>query len=829
MEISIGYWILEYGKVFCGYLFLMFLWPSVVFHRQLKGKSKTWRFGFCVTVPIVIMNTVVLILGLLHILNQWIVCVLFYGVFVLALVKNVAAYLDSQYKSMMEAKFPDVRSLKGKYRELVLVLLFFIVGFRYVKKAAKYLSVDYIKKLKSCNWPKVRVRVKQSIWHFFRRVSSFFWRYGILMIVLVYGMMYFTYGAFQVYSYGYGDLYTHHGWIYGLIQGNIFPDGVYPEAMHCFIYCMHTMLGIKVYSILLFLQGIHVAAFLLSVYLLLRRVFCWRYTPLFVLMLFLTLDLSNADLIHSMFRLQITLPQEFGLHTVCLCALYLTEYLKREHTVGVVGRKGKVRRYFWDENLFLFLVSLSAAVMIHFHTMLMAVIICVAFAVAALKKVFSKERLIPLMASVLCAGLIAVAPMAGALAEGIPFNASIDWAVNAFNGAESREARNRNENVEDTENTGNTDDHDVDTTGNAADDREEGEDIQELQRNEISITATLLSGVAEIFDKGYGALYGESRGGWLMVLTVVVVVFCWLARRKEKYARFREVCAGYPSVILVSVFYILVYAAPMIGLPDLLPEGRFFAPGHMMMLAVAMMPVDVLFSGLIRAGSDLLLRTLSLLSVVGIYVGAVATGNFRGLLFYEVSRYNAAAMVTESIIDTFPNYSYTIVSPTDELYPVIQYGWHEELLNFVESSDSVGYSIPSEYVFIYVEKKPLLYGQAYFFQGPWWMGEEKYLKPFWDVYSHKYPDNEASQCPDLIVGNVSEEEAAGELPDYENAWLMYLELDNRSILESKVFDWCQRFAEEHPSVLNVFYEDDSFVCYYFRQDMGSPAYELGME
>ena len=159
------------------------------------------------------------------------------------------------------------------------------------------------------------------------------------MIVLVYGMMYFTYGAFQVYSYGYGDLYTHHGWIYGLIQGNIFPDGVYPEAMHCFIYCMHTMLGIKVYSILLFLQGIHVAAFLLSVYLLLRRVFCWRYTPLFVLMLFLTLDLSNADLIHSMFRLQITLPQEFGLHTVCLCALYLTEYLKREHTVGVVGRK----------------------------------------------------------------------------------------------------------------------------------------------------------------------------------------------------------------------------------------------------------------------------------------------------------------------------------------------------------------------------------------------------------------------------------------------------------------------------------------------------------
>ena len=31
--------------------------------------------------------------------------------------------------------------------------------------------------------------------------------------------------AFQVYSYGYGDLYTHHGWIYALIQGNVFPEG----------------------------------------------------------------------------------------------------------------------------------------------------------------------------------------------------------------------------------------------------------------------------------------------------------------------------------------------------------------------------------------------------------------------------------------------------------------------------------------------------------------------------------------------------------------------------------------------------------------------------
>ena len=82
------YWILEYGKVFFGWLFLMFLWPSVVFGGHLKEKTRTYRFSFCVTVQIVIVNTVVLVLGLLHILHQAVVVFLFYGIFFYALWKR---------------------------------------------------------------------------------------------------------------------------------------------------------------------------------------------------------------------------------------------------------------------------------------------------------------------------------------------------------------------------------------------------------------------------------------------------------------------------------------------------------------------------------------------------------------------------------------------------------------------------------------------------------------------------------------------------------------------------------------------------------------------
>ena len=732
------YWISEYGKVFWGYLFLMFLWPSVVFAKHLRGKSKTYWFSFCATVPIVIINTAVLTLGLLHGLNQWIIRLIFYGSFIWAFLKEI------------------------------------IPCFKWLKR-------------------KRRVRK--------RDLYDLFWKYGILLAVILYGMAYFSYGAFQIYSYGYGDLYVHHQWIYGLTEGKIFEGGIYPQAMHCFIYCMYTLFGIRIYSILLFLQVIHVSIFLVSAYLLLRKIFFWRYTPVFVLLLFLILDLCNADLIHSMFRLQITLPLEFGLHTVFLCGFYLWGYLDEEYS--------DTAKCYRNENLFLFTISLSAGIMIHFHTALMALIFCISAAAFTWKKIFSKKYFIPLAVSAVSSVLIAGMPMAGALARGIPLSSSIYWAVDAMDGEQSREQRGQNEEIDSGQ--------------------EESGEIQNIERNDISITAGILNRIIWIYEKGYSALYGKERGGWMFLFTILASLFCWQVKRKACLQYFSQKCQGYPFAIIASVMYILVYAAPMIGLPDIIPEGRFFAAGHMMLLAVMVMPVDVAFSGLARLYSDLSLRVMTLLSCLGVYGITVASGNFRGLLYYELSRYNAAVMVTESIINTFPRRSYTIVSPTDELYPVIQYGWHEELLNFVENSDRGSYTLPSEYVFIYVEKRPLLYAQSYFFKGPSWMGEEKYLEPFWAGYSSRYPDSTASQAPDIAAGQVSEEAGDKELPEYENAWSMYLKLENRTLLESRAYAWCQKFSEQYPSVLNVYYEDEDFVCYYFRQSGERPLYQLGTE
>lgn len=771
---DIWYWMFEYGKVFCGYAFLMLLWPLVIFGGYLRGKTKTYRFSFCVTVQIVLINTVVLTLGFFHMLHRLVVLLLFYGAFILALIQNLRRYFASA----------DLEKIKG-YR----------------------LST-------------VRIRVKESVSEIWHGIYLVLREHGLLLAVIVYGMLYFSYGAFQIQSYGSGDLYVHHDWINGLLEGKIFSGGVYPAAMHCFIYCMNSLLGIRVYSILLFLQGIHTAVLFISAYILLREVFYSKYTPVFVIMLFLTLDLVNADQIQSMFRLQITLPQEFCLHTVFLCAFYLIVYLKNtcfitkypaERSSDVFCRifwKDRLSKCHWDGNLFLFMTSLSAAVMTHFHTTIMLFLVCASFAVFAWKKILCREYLVPLTAAALCGCLIAGMPMGAALALGTPWNGSITWAVNAMDGEESRRLR---------EEKGATGEE------NAAE-----EEILQIERKEMSITAFIINLFIKGYDKsGYAVLYGRVRANWIIFFTVIAVLFCWQVHRKRRGGVLDEICAQYPPVILASFLYVLVYEAPMLGLPDLIPEGRFFVPGHMMVLAVTVMPIDVLFFILELFCREGALKLVSVFSVLGIYGAALVTGNYRGFLFYELTRYHAAVSVTESIVDKFPQYSYTIVSPTDEMYSIIGRGWHEELLTFVEKSEGEEYTLPSEYVFVYVEKKPLLYAQRHFLQGPSWLGSEKYMEPYWKTYSRKYPDSGASQSPEIIASEATQGEARKKIPDYTNPWLMYTQLDSLTILESKTYAWCQHFLEQHPFEMNVYYEDEDFVCYYFRQDLAS-LYNLAL-
>lgn len=751
------YWIFEYGKVFCGYMFFMFLWPSVVFSKHLRHKDKVYRFSFCVLVQVIIANSVVLGLGLFHILNQWIVFAMYYGIFLINVVKKV----NFQYR-------------KGSFSEILSSCYRVIMG-----TAGKKLFL-YQRVKKACTW-------FGNIWlNFWGIIRLHLMEYALLLIVVIYGMIYFSYGVFQDYNYGFGDMYVHHEWINELLKGNIFCRGVYPEAMHCFIYCLHVLFGLKVYNCMLFLAGIHVSVLLVSVYCFLREVFEWKYTPYFVLIMFLTLDLMCIQEVFGMSRLQWTIPQEFGLFTQFLCSLYLLRYLKSSHKFTF---KKKFQKYIWNENLFLFMLSLTASITIHFYCTIMAFLLCVSFAVFFLRKILKIERLIPLAAAVLCGVLIAVTPMAAALASGIQFQGSIDWALGVMNNDDPQEE------------------------GTA---KKENVRKDAVQDDSKTLMENIQDKLSVLYWRGYATLYKKERARWIIGLTGLIVIL-WgtyhmtrevyhLITRKELKEKYFN---GYMPIVTASVLFMIVYASPGLGLPQLIADSRICTTEQMLLLAIITMPIDMIFILVSRFCMDCILQIISVFAAVGICGSIIISGNYHGYLYCELSRYNAAIKVTDSIINKFRKHSYTIVSTTDELYHVVNDGRHEELLTFIQKIDKEEYKLPTEYVFLYVEKRPIEYGQNHYFCGPKWLAGEKYV----DLYS-----SFASRCPQINASEISEEESQKDVLLYERPSISYTTLKSRTILESKAYLWCQNFSKLNPFEVNVYYEDENFVCYYFKQN-----------
>ena len=746
----------EYGKVFLGYMFFMFIWPSVVFSKHLKCKDKVYHFSFCVLVQVFLANSVVLFLGLFHILNRWIVFSIFYGIFLISIVKKV----NDQYHS-------------GSFRETLSLVYRFITG----TSGFKTLLYRWIKHF--------NVWVKSLFLKFRNSIRLHLMEYSMLFIVVIYGMIYFSYGVFQDYNYGCGDMYVHHQWIYGLQEGKIFAEGVYPEAMHCFIYCLHVLFGIRVHSCMLFLAGIHVSVFLVSAYCFLKEIFEWKYTPLFVLIMFLIVDLKCDDEIYSMSRLQWTIPQEFGLYTLFLCALYLLRYLNSSHKISFKNRFGK---YIWNEELFLFMMSLTVSIAIHFYSTIIAFLLCVSIVIFSFRKILKKDRFLPLTIAVLCGVLVTVAPMVAALASGNTFQGSIGWAVGVINGDDSEEEKIGGEK----------------------------EEIENTKNSEKNIVQQLRDKISILYRQGYVTLYQEERANWIISFTGLVIVlwfgyhmaaiisqFFMKKQRKKKYF------SRYMPVILASILLMIVYVSPGLGIPQLVSGMRICSTEQLLLLAIIAMPIDMFFILASRFCIDCILQILSIAAAVGIWGGIIISGNYHGYLYCEITRFNAAISVTDSIINKFPQDSYTIVSTTDELYQINEYGHHEELLTFIQEIDNTEYRLPTEYVFLYVEKHPIEYGQRHSFNGPAWLATgEKYL----DLYS-----SYIYQCPEVFASDISEEEAQKDILLYERPSQLYSELDSRTILESKLYLWCQNFSQIYPFEMNVYFEDENFICYYFKQ------------
>ena len=793
-----SYWIVEFIKVLSGYIFLMYLWPSVIFRKKLSGKSLTFQFAFCSTVSILLSNTIILGLGLFHILNEGIVRWIYYGTFFLSIFKEkeLRRYIFAHIK----------RTLSGTQGWKLLIF-----------RQAESLKIIIVNSFQQLN-----KKIKG------RRIE-----YGILFVLIVFAVAYFSYGAFQCHSYGWGDMYVHHAWIYGLKEGKIFSAGIYPEAMHCFIYCMNDLFGISVYSCMMFLGEIHVSALLLAIYCFLREVMKSKYTVYLVLAAFLTIDMVCVDEIYGMSRMQYTIPQEFGLYTQFLCALYLVRFLRRN------PEEGKAKRKVWNDDLFLFMTSLAASLAIHFYVTMMAFFLCAAIAIFGIVKVFKKENFKSLVIAVLAGMIISAAPMVLAYASGIPLQGSLNWGMNVMNGTDTKEGRTQqaqsiaSENNAETSSQNESESQSSESiqqesgvqssqsvTSEEKQQTETNDALEQEQTSQKKSRKTIGEYIKMVYKYGYAQLYGDTRAKWLLGFTLIagiLSVINWIITA----IRFRKLPFElYLGITAASVIFMILYAAPFLGLPEIIAGARLCLTEQVLLLSMMALPADEVLFAIGRRKMACILPYLSVLGVAAIYAGTNYFGVYHGYLYYELTRYNSVVNLTNRIATEYPKQRYTIISTTDEIYQVIESGWHEEILDFYYKSKLEKYYIPTEYLFFYVEKNPIQYAQYHFFAGPRWLAQKKYSQYY------KYSNAVISEGSAIKSSKISEDVLGEPLTDMGKASDAYSNLKNRTILESELYFWCQDFKARLPYEIQVYYEDEDVVCYMIKQNP-EHLYNLG--
>lgn len=812
------YWILQYIWVLIAYIFIMYIWPSVVFKKHLSGKSRTYRFAFCTVGMVALVNLSCIVLGMPHLLFNWLYRLIFYGVFLFFLLK------DKRISHLTIKKFKNL--ISGTYGAKSM----FSDIFSFLK--------DQIKKI----WQKFTISMEG---HWFEYVA--------LGVLVLFGMIYFSYGAFQDYSFGCGDAYVHTQWTYQISINNIFSSGIYPEGMHFFLYSIICLFGAPMYSTMVFVGGITTFVTFISLYILLREVFKWRYSALISLALFLIIDIKWVETLYSMCRLQWPLPQEFGFPAMFLCTAYLIRFLRfsiiekkekkpKADEVTLPKKKFRIKCPIWvkDENLFLFTMAMSVTIMIHFYSTMMALFLCVGVAVALIRKIFSR-KILPLLSGVFAGLLIAIIPFVVCFLSGMRLQGSLTWAMSMFIPSdpetevveEVEEPDELDKLEESIKNLGETNEAEIGpTTYNSLYDAQNSNGViaantgKETSRIAV-VGAAFLEKLAELpailITYGYDRIEG-SRGTAMFIFTMLAIILwlvltiaeCIRVKVKKLDSSEKKSYIGYLILPLMGILPHLFYCSGVLGLPWIMEPYRICTMAVMIGLPVFVVPIDLIFDKLGKKIKSKIPEIVAGCLIIILYFGSKALDCFHGYLLYQTTRYNSVVMVTKQISGTLPAESFTIVSSTDELYQIIGKSYHEELIEFINKSEVVSYTIPTEYIFIYIEKNPIVRSQYHFFTGPHWLAEEKYKDYYWGF---------ESEGDELRKQTISEEYANVYFGKFPLDASVYATVWKRVVLNSKAYMWCQKFNAMYPNELHVYYEDDDFLCYYLHQNPRN-LYEL---
>lgn len=431
-----------------------------------------------------------------------------------------------------------------------------------------------------------------------------------------------------------------------------------------------------------------------------------------------------------------------------------------------------------------FAMSFSLSFTVHFYGTVIAGLFCMAMAVGYGFLFLRKEYFWNVVSTVMLSIAIAILPMLLAFMGGTKLHGSMAWGMSVIKSSQGQE-----EAGEDREPSAFVADIEEGPEENAEPLPEltPRERLERLRWFTDQTSREMLRMVVRLPQSKYATWLVN---GFFALMGMGALLFL-----------LRQRCYGAMMISTgIYLFFLgIMQCAPFYGLPALMDGNRasiYVAYSLPLLLSFGLDSVLTLL--FLPFQHKLVMHTLSLAFVALVLWHTWDTGWIRPVWEDEALERNEAIACMENVVATEEDFTWTIVSANDELQMGLEYGYHYEIITFlqdmegVEDWSEIQLRIPTPVVYIFIEKIPV-------------------------TYLIDYPG--AGQP-------VSEEGANRPLPG--GGGISMYQGEPRWVLMSRMYYWAQEFQKLYPNEMEVYMETDGFICYRIEQNMYR-LYDFGID
>ena len=796
--------IIEFIQTLASYTVCVCLVPYIVFHDFLHEKCLSEKFIASVLIG-----------------NFYIINVVFI-IFLLKIPGRISLYLFT----IVPAFIAWIRINRPGIREFFSLL--------YHSLSRLFLGEAHLKTILDALFTRPKEILHGCVHAVFSHISKHIYEWILLLGLIAFNIYYYGYQTTTTYIFGSGDLTVHQYWINEMDNGVMFQGGIYPFGFHNIIWFLHGFFGISTVSLLRVFGVVETLFIYMMIYMLLRKICRSRYLPILGVFLFTLPDIFDFQ---GTMRYQWSLPQEFGMIFLYPCAYFLIQFFERKKDEIQTKKKlaQEERLYAWliqyhimpsTKSLAFFAISFSLTLAAHFYITIIAVILCVTIAIAYFPIVFHPKYFWSIALTGIISLSCAIAPLGIAYMQGTRLEGSLKWALSVISPEGDQNSTNTIEETTDADdnpensdytkgtdekgNSGNIEGENTNVTSNSngstanSQNNVTKQDSAENKTSILDILKTLPAKIPSLAKRAkeklilFNSLASVYLNGtynynilcfYILGATECLAIFSLLMMLFRRKFYYRNLFA----ISLYTMFLMVMYSAQALGLPVIMDLARsriFLAYATPLLIACLVDAVYVIlfwplhYHKITEIAPIGLILVLTCLTLINDFI--------RPLNIVYSLQLPGEMKCNYKIMDTCPEKRWTVVTTTSSMQTLREKGWHMEVCTFLEKMENytkyTTVTIPTKYVFFYIEKTPLDYG--------------------YDAYN--------LVTEEMANSGLVSENAAARQAEFGGTSAYYTE--NRYILESKLYYWAKAFKTKFPKEFQVYYEDESFICYRIIQN-----------